>query len=274
MTIDEELSKPKRVRSASLVRYILKSDYHPFIGRIYGLSIVNMNFDSWEEVNKHPDCKYALETNEYLHALVARVETLNLVGDLFWPEPLPTNFRDFPVSRYEWLTIALDVFLVRYVSVVDCALLLTNQVFQCDVKARNCTSEALRKKGVVPEVVAILDEMLIDQGRLRTERNFRVHQGVERSFTQDDQTFRMAALFEHRHQGTKGEDQFGRRINVTRFFKEALVELQRDFNRATRLLVRLLDSLYDQLWEEFEKRFGPLILAATHGFNAGAKNKR
>ncbi|ANT51357.1 hypothetical protein [Mesorhizobium amorphae] len=271
MIVDEEFSKPKRVRSRPLVRHILKSDHHPFIGRVYDLGIVGMNFDSWDEVNKHPDCKYALEANEYLHSLASRVESLNLVGDLLWPEPLPANFHDFPVSRYEWLTIALDVFLVRYVSVVDCAALLTNQVFQSDVKARNCTSEALRKKGVRSEVIKILDEMLVDQGRLRVERNFRVHQGVEREFTQDGTTFRIAALLEHRHGSAKGEDQFGRRINIARFFKEALVELQRDFNQATRRLVRLLDSLYDELWEEFERRFGPLIRAATHGLNAGAR---
>ncbi|WP_292516132.1 hypothetical protein [Mesorhizobium sp.] len=274
MTTDEELAKPKRARSAPLARHILKSDHHAFIGRVYELSIVGMNFDSWDEVNKHPDCKYALEANEYVHALASRVESLNLVGNLLWPKPLPTNFRDFPVSRYEWLTVALDVFLVRYVSVVDCALLLTNQVFQCGIRARNCTVETLRKKGIAPTVIAILDDMLVDQGQLRAERNFRVHQGVERGFTQDDATFRMAALFEHRYRGIKGEDQFGRRINVTRFFKEALVELQRDFNRATRRLVRLLDTLYDQLWEEFEERFGPLIRAATHGLNAGAKKNR
>jgi hypothetical protein len=269
--IDLKLIKPKRVRSTPLVRHILKSDAHPFIGRVYDLSIVGMNFDNWDDINKHPDCKYALEANEVLHALVSRVESLNLVGSLLWPKPFPTNFRDFPVSRYEWLTVALDVFLVRYVSVVDCALLLTNQVLQCGIRERNCTVETLRKKGASPTVIAILDDLLADQGQLRAERNSRVHQGLERGFTQDDATFQMAALFEHRYRGINGEDQFGRRINVGRFFREALVEVQRDFNRATRRLVRLLDSLYDQLWEEFEERFVPLIRVANHGFNAGAK---
>ncbi|TIT06408.1 MAG: hypothetical protein E5W28_03910 [Mesorhizobium sp.] len=269
--MDLNLSKPKRARTTPLVRHILKSDNHPFIGRVYDLSIVGMNFDSWDEINKHPDCKYALEANEVLHALVSRVESLNLVGSLLWPKPFPNNFRDFPVSRYDWLTVAVDVFLVRYISVVDCALLLANQVLQCDLKERNCTVETLRRKGANPIVMAILDDLLADQGQLRAERNSRVHQGLERGFTQDDATFRMAALFEHRYQGIKGQDQLGRRINVARFFREALVEVQRDFKRATRRLVRLLDSLYDQLWEEFEKRFVPLIRAATHGFNAGAK---
>lgn len=244
--------KAKRVRSKPLVRYFVNSDNHPFVGRVYNLSIVGMNFDSWEEVAKHPDCKYALETHEYVSALTSRMESLNLVGDLIWPHPIPENFLDFPVSRYEWMTIALDVFLVRYVSVVDCALLLTNQVFQCQLGARECTAGALRKKDVAQNVVDVLELTLEDQRRLRKERNFRVHEGLERGFTQDDTTFRTAAMLEHRYGSARGQDMFGRRINVARLFNEALVEVQRDFNRSTRQLVRLLNALYDNLGVEFE----------------------
>lgn len=101
MTTEDEYPKPRRARSRPLARHILRSDHHSFIGRVYELSIVNLNFDSWDEVNEYPDCKYALETNEFVHALTSRVESLNLVGDLLWPEPIPKSFRDFPVSRYE-----------------------------------------------------------------------------------------------------------------------------------------------------------------------------
>lgn len=67
--------------------------------------------------------------------------------------------------------------------------------------------------------------MLSDQADLRKERNFRIHEGVERGFTQDDTTFRFASLFEHRYGRARGQDRFGRRINVRRFFNEALVEV-------------------------------------------------
>jgi hypothetical protein len=112
--------------------------------------------------------------------------------------------------------------------------------------------------------------MLDEQEVLRNERNSRIHHGEEREFTDDDQTFKTASLFNDRYQGMKGTDRYGRRINVDRSFKEGLVSIQRDFNRSTRLLKKQLDSLYDQLWEEFEAHFGPLIAAATHGLNAGA----
>ncbi|MBZ9763673.1 hypothetical protein LB553_22730 [Mesorhizobium sp. CA8] len=92
--IDSDSIKPKRVRSTALVRHILKSDDHPFIGRVYDLSTVGMNFDNWDEVNKHPDCKYALEANEVLHTLVSRVESLNLAGSLLWPKPFQLIFAN------------------------------------------------------------------------------------------------------------------------------------------------------------------------------------
>lgn len=274
MTNAVKYPKAKRVRSKPLVRHLIKSDHHAFVGRIYDLSIVGMNFDSWDEVAKYPDCKYALETSEYVSALTARVESLNLVGDLMWPHPIPKNFRDFPVSRYQRLTIALDVFLVRYVSVIDCALLLANQVFQCQLGSKECAVAALRKKGDAKAVSDTLEAMLDDQRKLRKERNFRVHEGVERGFTQDDAAFRAASMLAHLQGSALGQDMFGRRINIERFFEEALVEIQREFNQSTRRLVRLLDRLYDHLEEEFESRFIPLIRAATHGFNARARSEK
>jgi len=43
---------------------------------------------------------------------------------------LPKSFADFPVSRYEWLTLAADVFLMRYISVVAFSLLIVNTVYE------------------------------------------------------------------------------------------------------------------------------------------------
>ncbi len=63
----------------------------------------------------------------------------------------------------------------------------------------------------------------------------------------------------------------GRRINVKRSFKEGLIKLQREFNTATRKLVRHLDAFYDLVGIEFESRFAPRIRAATHGLNAGGR---
>jgi hypothetical protein len=259
-------AKLKRARSKFLVRYILRSDTHGFVGRIYDLSVA-FHFESYEALAVYPDCKYAIEVNEALTRLVTRVESLNLAGNMLWPDPLP-DFRAFPVSRHEWLTVTADVFLMRYISVVDCALLLVSEMFELGIDRHARTLGNLRKKGLPSGVDQILTEMVRDQGSSRSERNARVHHGKEPTFTQDDTTFKMAAIFEHRLNGMTGKDRFGRTINPERTLKEGLVELQREFNRSTRTLVRQLDRLYDELWLEFEARFKPRIRAATHGLNA------
>lgn len=136
-----------------------------------------------------------------LSNLTCRVKFLNLVGSVLWPEPVHDNFKQFPVSRYEGLTIGADVFLMRYVSIVDCALLLANEVFECGFEPRRCSGENLRKAGIPATVAAGLDALLNDQGALRQERISRFHHGSEHGFTPDDLTFQSAALFEHRGSG-------------------------------------------------------------------------
>ncbi|OJY48488.1 MAG: hypothetical protein BGP17_01555 [Sphingomonas sp. 67-41] len=270
----ETLPPPLRQSTRFLKRYILPSDNHGFVGRLYDLGIVTLSFDSYDELAKYPDCKYAVDVLDNVQLLARRVESLNLVGNMLWPDPLPTDFRTFPISQYDWLVVSADVFLTRYISVVDCALHLVNEVYEAGLVPPNCTLRHLAKAGIPADLVTILGEMLDDQGGLRDERNARIHQGEERAFTIDDRSFKTASLFNHRLNGMVGTDYYGRPINVQRSFKEGLVRLQRAFNRSTRKLVRQLDRVYDELWDEFEDRFGPRIAAATHGLNAGSRNKR
>lgn len=260
--------RPKRSRTKPLIRHIVVSDSHGFIGRVFDLSIVAYHFESYEELAHHPDCKYAFHVNLTLSSLTHRVESLNLAGDMLWPAPVPKDFKDFPVSRHEWLTIAADVFLMRFISVVDCALILANDVYEVGLVPQKCSIDQLRKAGVPSKVLSVLEEMKKDQGNLRHERHARFHHGAERAFTDDDTTFRIAALMEMLGNSVEGYDQYGRCINLERSFKEGLVELQREFNAATRRLVHHLDAFYDLIGIEFESRFTPRIRAATHGLNA------
>ena len=267
-------SKPARRHTRFLKRHIVTSDHHGFIGRVYDLGIVSLNFDSYDDLAKYPDCKYAVDTGHWLENLARRVESLNLVGDMLWPSPLPSPGNKMPISRYEWLTVATDAFLVRYVSVVDCALLTVNQVYQFGLSPRNCTMSHLKKAGLPTLVFDHLRDMLDEQEQIRHERNARVHHGRERQFTDDDMTFRTASLFNDKLNGMTGHDRYGRKIDVDLSFREGLVSLQRDFNLHLRQIERQLDQLYEYLWDEFEDRFGPLIAAATHGLNACARPYR
>jgi hypothetical protein len=71
-----------------LQRFTLPSDAHPFIGRIYDLSIAEMNFASYDRPASFPDCKYVRDVNVAVSMLVRRVESLNMVESLLWPEPV------------------------------------------------------------------------------------------------------------------------------------------------------------------------------------------
>jgi hypothetical protein len=270
--------EPKRPGINPLVRHIVVSDNHGFVGRIYDLSIVAYHFDSYEELAQHNDCKYCFNVNHSLSNLTRRVESLNIIGDMLWPDGIPSDFKDFPVSRYEWLTITADVFLMRFISVIDCALILVNDVYETGLDPQKCSIDRLRKAGVPAMVLSVLEKMRKEQGDLRPERNARFHRGAERSFTNDSTTFRIAALFERWGNGVAGHDQHGRPIDVERLFKEALVDFQREFNAATRKLVRYLDAFYDLMGIEFESRFAPRVRAATHGLivrrRAGLASKR
>lgn len=155
---------------------------------------------------------------------------------------------------------------MRYVSVVDCASILVNEVYECGIEAHKCSIGALMKLAVSVNAINILELMQSEQGEIRIERNARFHHGRERGFSSDDLTFRSAAIYDHRPDGVSGTDQFGRKINMGLFFREGLVELQRDFNKKCKVLVRSLDNLYDSLSIEFEGRFKPKFRSATHNF--------
>lgn len=243
----------------NLKRFILPTDDHEFVGRVYDLSIVEHHFDTYEDLAKHPDCKYAFRVNYFLSTLTQRVRSLNMVGNMLWPGNLPVDFKRFPLSRYEWLTVSADVFLMRLISVADCAAILINEVFECQLEARDCTVVKLKKAGVPKPFLDLVEGMIVDQGALRQERNARFHHGAERGFSSDDLQFSIGALFEHRHRGMLGEN--GRPLPVARYFREGLVELQREFNVVMRKLVRRLDKLYDMLAPEFEATFSPRFRA-------------
>lgn len=270
---DGDLPKLKSRQTRFLKRNIVASNNHPFVSRLYDLGIVSLNFDSYDELAKYPDIKYVTDTLSRVEALSSRVESLNLAGNLLWPDPLPQDFKKLPITRYEWLTIAADIFIMRHVSVVDCALLLINQVLQIGLKDRDCTYQKLRRKGLPANLDDQLAAMLDEQSDIRAERNSRIHHGLERAFTDDDVTFKIASLFNDRFSGMIGKDYYDRPINVDISFKEGLVRLQKDFNHHTKTLLSQLDTVYDLLVDEFEDHFGSLVAVATHELNAGARGK-
>ena len=105
-----------------LKRRMVASDGHPFVGRVFDLSIVELNFETYDEIASYPDCRYVFHCNMAISSLVRRVESLNMVGDLIWIDPSEWADGNQFVDRYSWLNVASDVLLMRLISVHDCTL--------------------------------------------------------------------------------------------------------------------------------------------------------
>lgn len=101
--------------------------------------------------------------------------------------------------------------------------------------------------------------MIEEQGLIRKECNNRFHHGSERGISSDNQMFRLGTIFEHQANSMLGPN--GKQLPVGRYFREGLVELQRDFNAVMQKVVKQLDRLYDMLAPEFERCFLPKFRA-------------
>ncbi|WP_424988234.1 Cthe_2314 family HEPN domain-containing protein [Microbulbifer sp. S227A] len=265
-TLTENYPKAPRRRTAYLKELVLPSDQHQFIGRIYDLSVVAYSFESYDDMSQYPDCLYALNVNEVLSSLTRRVESLNHVADLLWLEDKFVADPHLPVTRYEWLNICADTFLMRYVSLFDCALLLTNEVLECDLRPQVCSLKNLRRNGAAPRILDVLKEMDAVVSSLRNERNERFHRGWEREHTSDDISFKASTIHENRGMRMTGTDRYGRPLDQAKFLREGLVNLQRDFKKSSTLYIKSLDKLYDLLEIEFEGRFSPKFNDQKTGF--------
>lgn len=235
-------------------RFIVSSDDHRFVTRMYELSIVGLHFDSNEEIAKYPDAEYVLSVNERASLLSRRVESLNHVGHLLWPKKA-TKIDLLPMSAYEFCNLIQDAFLMRTISILDCCCLLAVEVLELDLKPRQASIERIRKSSKnhpCCDKLQALSDMQLD---LRTERNIRFHRGEEESLTDDDTTFKTVALFKYRGQDMTGTDRYGRKVDLKRFYAEAIGGLREKFKVNVKGLVASLDEFYDELSIEFEKRF-------------------
>lgn len=142
-------------------------------------------------VLRHMGCSMSMRS------LVHRVEALNTAGDLMWSSPHQWLPKQQAINRYAWLKVAADVFLMRLISVYDGLLFCANDIFEMELEPHLWVLKDLKKQAVLSEVLKIMGAFRDTHEELRYERNSRVHQGWERSFGSCDQSFKMAALWEH-----------------------------------------------------------------------------
>lgn len=220
-------------------RYIIVSDNSGFVGRIYDLSIVGLNFESWDEISKYPDAKYTLAVNDRTALLTRRVESLNHIGDLLWPAK-PILISSLPIPPYEYCNLIQDAFLMRIVSVLDCCCLLVAEVLELDLDPPQANARNIRKLAPDSACCSKLEDLSKLQTDLRSERNIRFHRAEEEALTDDDQTFKIAALFSHQGTPIDGADRYGRKIDLDRVYRDAASRLQKKFNLNVRILARAL----------------------------------
>lgn len=257
-------------------KYIVSSDEHEFIGYAkHQGGMVGLGFESIKEIEKFPDCLYAFNVDGWLGLLTRRVESLNHIGDMLWLDNSAKTSNMFPVSRYEWCNVIADVFLMRFVSISDSCLLLANEVVECGFEPKKTNLKNLKKVMGNQAAYEALENIHQLQEGHRLERNHRFHRAIERSFTDDDQTFKTAAIFEFRGNGIKGTDRLGREIDLGRFFEDAMTALRNDFNCNCRALIEGLDHLYDELDREYSQRFSQKFRShdRNHSFYGSKRNE-
>jgi|HubBroStandDraft_3_1064219.scaffolds.fasta_scaffold02884_3 hypothetical protein len=235
-------------------RYIIPSDNHHFVGRIYELSIVDLSFENDEEAKQYPDAEYVLGVNERTSLLTQRVESLNHVGDLLWPKA-PTQIEALPMSSYEFCNFIRDAFLMRTISILDCCCLLAAEVLELNIPPKQVNIDRIRRASQNHPCCQKLQTISDMQLDLRTERNVRFHRGEEEALTDDDTTFKTVALFTFRGQGMTGTDRFGRKVDLKRFYNEAIDNLRNKFRDNVKDLRIALGDFYDNVADEFENRF-------------------
>jgi hypothetical protein len=235
-------------------QFVISADDHDFVGRIFDLGIVALHFNSYEAASSYPDVKYVLDVYDRLALLFDRVESLNHVGSLLWPKS-HTSIKSLPVSAYNYCNLIQDVFLVRIISVLDCCCLLAVEVLELDVDPRWANPRTIRKLSKDHPCCDELEGLADLQIDLRTERNVRVHRGEQELFTDDDVTFKTAAVIATWGRGGGGTDIHGRKINLRKSYNQAINHLRVKFCVNVEKLSGSLDDLYTSLSSEFENRW-------------------
>jgi len=235
-------------------RLTISSDDHKLIGRIYDLSIAGLHFDDYADAEKYPDVIYALTVNNRASLLTKRIESLNHVGDILWPRRR-IRPKLLPMSAYEYCNFIQDVLLMRTISILDCCCLLTVAILELDIIPRQTTIDRIRNASNSHPSSDKLKAISDLQFEFRTERNMRFHRAEEEPLTDDDVTFKIAALYAFQGQGITGNDRHDRNIDLTKSYDEAIDNIRNKFRNNIKLLKRPINELYDCLIGEFNTRF-------------------
>jgi len=242
-------------------------DDHTFVGRVNDLSVVGLNFDSSDQFEKFEDINYALWTNYWLSALVNRVHSLNIPIDMTKYTVEQAFVRHNPLGAYDWLNVTEDVFLMRSSSVVDCLLILMNEIEEIGETPKKCVLNRLQKKGLSKASVDQVDAINIHLTNHKNERNERFHHGLDNEFTDDDRVLKLKSNM----------IKYGTDINTSNIpaekqpevlFKKVQSELGKKYSKIAKIIADSIYVAFDKLEPEFESRFSDKYKRRTHKFGS------
>ena len=241
---------------------ITKGNYSPdlaearLVGRVFDLAQpLQLGFQSWEQVREYKDAEYVLSVFFPMDFLYSRFESFQAILTLLEQDFTSEQVQALKTSRHQWLNLIRDSFLMRYSSIFDCTLILSNSVCELNLSYEKCTLYHLRRSGLPDDLIAQLEAFHGQIKRIVSERNERFHRGWEKTVSQQEQIFKIASSFEVSGNSLVGSDEHGHPINLESMFSEAITEFSAEAFTALRELQEVAVTTLDILEPYFESKF-------------------
>jgi hypothetical protein len=232
------------------------------VGLLYNIlapfQLTDHTYQDWNDfVRKDPDFAYAWTVGGRLHVLEDAIIALRPIVQMLGATDFPIPSKVRPIDRFVWLNATIDLALFRISAIRDCSFVLVNEVFELGINPRELSLRRLKKKETmggsqVLETLSTISSMGKD---LRTERNRRAHEGIQRPFGEDSHDtliFKVAAMTEEMGSGTVQdfnlEQEYANQVSLLHdtYIKDA--EMLRDG------VFQLQELLVEPFYDRFERK--------------------
>lgn len=235
-------------------------------GALYGIltpfQLTDHTYHDWDDfVRKDPDFAYAWSVGGRLNVLEEAIIALRPIVQMLGVTEFPIPSRVRAIDRYVWLSVTIDLALFRVSAIRDCCYVLVNKVFELGIKPRELSLRRLKQEDVLKATPVL--EALVTIGSiakdLRSERNKRAHEGIQRPFgvdSHDTLIFKVSAMSEGKGSGAVQdfdlEQEYAKQVSLLydTYVKDA--EALRD--AVLQLQELLVDPFVDRFeWKEASK---------------------
>lgn len=242
---------------------------HPFICRLSDLCVVQLSFETWSDVEKYEDVLYTLLVGGWTDKLSTRVRSFERIEE-FLDHNLSEIGKTNPATILE---MARDALHLRLVSVLDILNLVVNVVFELNIENKSATFGNISRKVADKRVLRPLGVANSKLTTVKDDRDARVHHGTERTHDENDDGFRVAALWETWGRRIVMHDQKGNVIPLTQMYDSRRHELTELLRNQFLSFSNEIHEVLDICSNEFEARFSKKI-AAPNSFMTKFKTSK